>query len=31
MWQEFLHLFLIGFFGGIGFALANWVMGKILK
>jgi len=31
MGTEILHWFLIGFFAGLGYGLALWVCGKILK
>lgn len=31
MATELLHWFIVGFGAGLGFALAHWVLGKILK
>ena len=31
LWELKLHWFLIGFFAGLGYGLAVWVCGKLLK
>lgn len=31
MGTEFLHWFVIGFSVGLGYALATWLLGKILR
>ncbi len=31
MGSEILHWLLVGFFFGVGFALATWLLGKVLK
>lgn len=31
MAQEFLHWFIIGFSAGLGYALAIWLFGKLVR
>ena len=31
MGAEILHWLLVGFFFGVGFGLASWILGKLLK
>lgn len=31
MWPEFVHWFVIGFSAGLGYAIALYIVGKILK